>query len=444
MRRWGRTWVAVPVAIAATLAVAVAPAAASSNDELRGDQWGLDAVNADAAGAVSTGAGVLVAVLDSGVAASHPDLVGNIVDGPDLVTGDGDPADENGHGTHVAGIIAAHANNGIGIAGLAPGATILAIRVLDADDEGDSNTVARGIDAAVAAGARVVNLSLSASGFVDQLTPTSPVVVAIERAASAGVVVVAAAGNDALPLCEQPIVRQRTLCVGAVDDTLNRSSFSNYGVRVDLVAPGGSTTRGVVSTVPSGYAQLSGTSQATPFVSATAALLIARGMSGPQAIDRILATTRDLGLPGTDTTFGAGLLDAQAALGAPNLPPPVAPVDLAATTAAPVHAKAKPVRATLRATAPRALAVATLLRHGLGVRCTTSRPGRCAATLKDAAHRTLASGSRATRAGRPATLTIRVTRAGKRLLKKGRRIAATLRVTGPGGTIATRKVALRP
>lgn len=302
-------------ALATATPLAVPAAAGAADDPLRPHQWGLFAVRADAAHTVTRGEGVTVAVIDSGADLAHPDLAARLVPGPDLVDGDSVPADLNGHGTHVAGIVAAVAGNGVGVEGAAPGTRVLVIRALDAANSGSTTTIAQAIDAAVARGARVINLSLSAGPDApDRILADSAFVQAIERAVAAGAVVVAAAGNFSLPICSQPLVTGRILCVGAVDEQRQRASFSNYGFRVDMVAPG----EKIMSTTINGrYGSMSGTSQATPHVAAAAALLLAQGHDAQTAIGRLLATAQDLGVPGPDAVFGAGMLDMAAALGGP-------------------------------------------------------------------------------------------------------------------------------
>lgn len=287
---------------------------AAERDPLRERQWGLAAVHADSALSVSRGEGVTVAVVDSGVDMHHPDLAGKVLAGHDLVDGDSEPLDEHGHGTHVAGIVGAVQNNGIGVTGAAPAARILPIRVLDAANRGRANVVARGIDAAVAAGARVINLSLSPGPDApESILPDSALVQAMERAAAAGAVIVTAAGNFDLPFCSQPLVTRRILCIGAVNEQRQRARDSNYGYRVDMVAPG---ARIVSTTLDGDYSSMSGTSQATPHVAAAAALLLAQGLDAQATMDRLVDTARDLGPPGPDHAYGVGMLDMEAATGA--------------------------------------------------------------------------------------------------------------------------------
>jgi subtilisin family serine protease len=413
-------------------AVLLIPSTArAADDPLRALQWNLDMVGATQAWPVTTGAGVLVAVIDTGVDAAHPDLAGNVIAGPDLVDGDASPDDENGHGTHVIGIIAAHAGNGIGIAGAAPGVRVLAIRALDADGRGDLGAVARGVDAAVAAGARVINLSLTAGPTApEMLVPGNALADAIQRAIDAGVVVVAAAGNDALPICEQPQLGPGLVCVAAVDRQAQRSGYSNYGIRVDLVAPGGDDADGIISTFPGGdYAEMQGTSQATPMVSAEAALLLSLGLPAPQVIDRIEATTRDLGDPGVDLTYGHGLIDIAAAVG--GLRPPAVPRTAPSTSI------------SLWAHAPARVRIGTLLRRGLAVRCRISVAAPCSVRLTTAHGATLARATRALRAGVTSIVRARAIRVARGRLRRARKIRATVIATTPGATPIRRRVLLK-
>jgi len=177
------------------LACLVVAAPAGAADPLRSRQWGLTMVNADAARATSTGAGATVAVIDSGAALGHPDLQGRLIAGPDFVDGDNTPSDGNGHGTHVAGIIAANTGNNVGVESVAPGAKVLVIRVLDDSGAGSQDNVAAGIDWATNHGADVINLSLGPD--VPLVGTSTNFDAAISRALDRGVVVVAAAGNGA-------------------------------------------------------------------------------------------------------------------------------------------------------------------------------------------------------------------------------------------------------
>lgn len=332
------------VAIAAAVTLIGAPAAASA-DTYRNRQWGLDKIQAEQAWATSTGAGAVVAVVDTGVDLGHPDLAANIVSaGADFVQPDGtcsgskknrscvqDGAqDENGHGTHVAGIIAAVANNNVGIAGVAPSAKILPVRVLDAEGSGTTDQVAAGIRYA-ADRADVINLSLgflSGQGeAVRLLGLLDPVYDAIAYANAKGVVVVIAAGNDSVPLCAEPSAAPGVICVGATDVRDLSSFYSNRDVTTlknFVVAPGGDalTCSGdIFSTylrtlTPStcspekGYEALAGTSMATPHVAGLAALLAAKGDSRDVIIRKITTTAVDLGVPGDDPVYGSGRIDA--------------------------------------------------------------------------------------------------------------------------------------
>jgi serine protease len=179
--------------------------------------------------------------------------------------------------------------------------------------------VAAGIDWATAHGADVINLSLGASLPTSGLGLQDAMTAAVQRAVDHGVVVVAAAGNDGLPFCENNSLAGKVLCVGAVDKRENRSFYSSFGSGLSLVAPGGSGMPGTDEDVLStwndgGYHELAGTSQATPHVSGVGALLVSLGVRGQAAVSRILSTATDLGTPGPDVQFGAGLVNAQAAV----------------------------------------------------------------------------------------------------------------------------------
>ncbi len=316
------------------------PAAAGPSDPFRPLQWGLDRIEADRARAVSTGAGVVVAVIDTGVDATHPDLAGRVRRGRDFVDDDDTASDENGHGTLIAGIIAATVDNGEGIAGVAPRVDILPVRVLDEDGTGVSTDVADGIAWAVEHGADVINLSLAqdgSGGLLGNLLADPSVDRAIEDAADAGRTVVIAAGNSARG-GEDRTAYDATVpgavVVGATTKKDKRAAYSHFGEGLDLVAPGGGSAsdpsdgactedNGVISTwwnprsKQSSYGAGCGTSMSVAFVSGVAAMLHARGSSNAAIVQRILATADDVGPPGRDQFTGAGRLNAARALGAP-------------------------------------------------------------------------------------------------------------------------------
>ncbi|NJK80718.1 MAG: S8 family serine peptidase [Chloroflexaceae bacterium] len=260
------------------------------------EQWALQRIGAACAWAYTQGSPtVTVAVIDSGVDPDHPDLVGRLRgDGYDFVDNDHAPRDENGHGTHVAGIIAATLASAEGVRGLAPAVQILPVRTMNEAGWGDEAAIAEGIRYATRRGVQVINLSLGMTLWpADEaalLTAAAPLGAAVRDAQAAGVLVVVAAGNDFVPFpnlvaYENPDV----LLVAASDEQDTKAPFSNSGPWVDVVAPG----QHIRSTMPTyevyltsaalppeqrfmqGYDYLSGTSQAAPHVAALAALLFA-------------------------------------------------------------------------------------------------------------------------------------------------------------------------
>jgi len=255
----------------------IAAAVGSVNDPyyLNATQWGLLKVQAPSAWDVTTGsASVAVAILDTGVDLSHPDLQGKIVSSVNF-SSSATASDMYGHGTHVAGIAAAATNNGVGIAGLGYNTTVMNVKVLGDDGTGSYAAVANGITWAADHGAQVINMSLGGS------TPSATLESAVNYAWGKSVVVVAAAGNDSSTTLSYPAAYSNAIAVAATnaDDTL--ASFSNRGDWVDISAPGVS----IYSTVPtgscplcasSGYRYASGTSMASPFVAGLAALVITR------------------------------------------------------------------------------------------------------------------------------------------------------------------------
>jgi subtilisin family serine protease len=418
--------ISAAAAAVCAIALAGAPAAGAAGDPLRPQQWNLDMVESDAAHSITTGQGAVVAVIDTGVQSSHPDLQGRLTQGRDLVGGDDDPQDGEGHGTNVTGIIAANEGNGVGVSSVAPGAKVMPIKVLDDSGSGDEATVSAGIDLAVARGADVINLSLSPQAPLVGSSPEFEA--AMRNAVDHGVVVVAAAGNDSLPVCENPTVEGRVLCVGAVDRRGSRSFYSSFGYGLGLVAPGGSVLpfpgEGVLSTYKdSSYDELAGTSQATPHVSAVAALLVSRGIRGQAAVNRILATATDAGPPGPDSEYGAGIVNARAAV--------------EGTPAGGPSSQASSVRVKILKRR-----IGAVLKRGLKVRCRSAGTGRCVVevTVKG---RVIALGSARVRPGRTVIVKARLNSRGRRLLRKATKQKVTIRVTLPGADPKIFKLTLR-
>lgn len=302
------------------LALFAASPASASNDPGFKDQYGLAKIGAEQAWGTAVGSGVIIAIVDTGVDLSHEDLKDKIVAGRNFVEGDDTPAaDDNGHGTHVSGIAAASTGNGVGVAGVAPAARIMPVRVLqDAGDgsgnaSGNTSDIEEGIKWAVDHGARVVNLSLGEDVLIRTVTGGS-LTDALDYAWSKGAVPVIAAGNDFL--FPSGYRDANAIVVAATDQQDRKASFSN-GVGMakwGMSAPGA----GILSTWRSNqYATVSGTSMSVPHVAGAAALLMSMGMTNRQTVDRLLATAKDLGAEGHDSTYGSGRLDAAKAVGSP-------------------------------------------------------------------------------------------------------------------------------
>lgn len=305
---------AVPGVHAVQLDAVVRPAR-SANDPLLNRQWPLSRMHVQRAWDIDIGVSnpVSVAVLDTGVDGAHPDLVGRVVDGIDTVDGDGDASDEQFHGTAVASVIAANANNGVGMAGISWGAQIVPVRVLGSDGEGSECTIAAGIVWA-ADHARILNMSLGAA------TPCTDVVrTAVDYAVRRGALLVAAVGNSAKKgnPPEEPADCPGVVGVGAVDQHNRVASFSEHGPQVSVSAPGVRVLAAYRAPHAETWGYLDGTSMAAPMVSGVGALLLSRhpGWTSAQVQQRILATAVDRGRHGRDDYFGAGVVDAARALG---------------------------------------------------------------------------------------------------------------------------------
>jgi subtilisin family serine protease len=257
----------------------------------------------------------LVAVLDTGVDAGHPDLAGHLVAGYNATSPNRGPIDDNGHGTMTLGIIAASANNGIGVAGIGWNAKAMPVKVLDSEGSGYDVDIAEGIDWAVAHGAKVINMSLGGPGDNEVLHA------AVTNAVNQGVVVVVSAGNDGNDTVQYPAAYPEAIAVGATDAVGQLTSFSSYGDWVDLAAPGWNIlSTGLRAKTPPGfvpYWYCTGTSCSAPIVSGIAALVRNKypTMTAPQVAQWLKTLARDAGPRGTDPYYGAGIVDAYAALG---------------------------------------------------------------------------------------------------------------------------------
>ncbi len=283
------------------------------NDTFYARQWALDKIDAPHAWPLSKGTGVMVAVLDTGADLNHPDLDGKVrtdID-YDYVNNDDVAQDDNGHGTHVAGIIAAETDNAQGVAGLGWETTILPYKVLDSSGSGTTSGIAAAIYAATDAGAKVINMSLGSDPGAGACSLYTTLYDAINYAYAHGVLVVVAAGNnygaDAATIVPANCPHVLTVSSTDSDDTL--SAFSNVGSVVDVSAPGGYIYSSVWDDT---YTYMSGTSMATPYVSGLAALVLARhpDYTPDQVASAILDHAVDLGLPGWDDHFGCGRIDA--------------------------------------------------------------------------------------------------------------------------------------
>lgn len=355
-----KTWTApfAAAACAVGLVVTAGSAGAATDDPLRDKLYGLDQVHAEQAWSSSRGAGTVVAVVDTGVDLGHPDLKGRLVPGADFVCGeqkgscgdgswkgqDGEGQEPDVHGTHVAGTIAATADNGIGVAGVAPDAKVMPIKVLE-DGSGTNEDIAEGIRYAADHGADVINLSLGGlpgTQIFSILGLDTTMKDAIQYARDKGTLTVAAAGNTSTLLCNDPAFSSDSICVGATDKNEMKSYFSELPVTFrgkGVAAPGGSgrllggdCSEDILSTVPRGtgtdecgegkdYAAFAGTSMATPHVAGVAAILFGQDRSMANVERAILSTSRHplLGARGGySALYGRGIVDAQAAVAYPR------------------------------------------------------------------------------------------------------------------------------
>ena len=295
-------------------------------------QWHLHGlsqggINMEAAWDITSGSGVVVAIIDTGIRVGSDLSSTSFVSGYDFVNNDNDPIDDNGHGTHVAGTVAQSTNNGIGVAGVAFSASLMPVKVLNSHGSGTYTAVANGIYYAVDHGANIISMSLGGSSSSQTLQN------ALAYAYDNGVTCVAAAGNDGHNGVSYPAAYDAyVIAVGATRYDKTRAWYSNYGSSLDVVAPGGDTSidqngdgyaDGVLQQTfvlrrgkPQwGYYFYQGTSMATPHVSGVAALLYAKGVTSPDNIRNVLQSTAvDLGAPDWDIYYGYGLINAYDAL----------------------------------------------------------------------------------------------------------------------------------
>jgi serine protease len=301
------------------------------NDPAYAKQWNLKMINMPRAWDRTKGKGVVVAVLDTGVAYEDyddfrqvPDLRGTkFVEGYDFVNKDRHANDDHGHGTHVAGTIAQATNNGEGVAGVAFEASIMAVKVLDHFGGGTSADIADAIRWAADHGANVINMSLGGGGRSVVMEK------AVEYARKKGVVVVCAAGNGGRGVVEYPAAYPGSVAVAAVGPTGQRAPYSSWGKELDIAAPGGDKSQGeeagiIQNTIDpqdvseSVYASYQGTSMATPHVAGLAALLFAAGAKNPDQVEKALYASAHppRGATGWTDQYGHGVIDAEAALAA--------------------------------------------------------------------------------------------------------------------------------
>jgi type VII secretion-associated serine protease mycosin len=303
-------------AILGLASVFVLPPRPAVADSTRVGQWYLDFLNVAKAHQFSQGAGVVVGLIDSGVDASHPDLVGNVLPGAAIfagATGDGQ-TDTGGHGTRMAGLIAAHGhgtNGGLGVLGVAPKATVLPVRV--GTSSFDLTGIIPGIEWAVEHGAKVISIS-SGDPFDDDRERR-----VVEDAIAHDIVVVAAVGNTPANSVQYPAAYPGVLAVAGVDENGNHGGFSVTGPVAVLAAPGANILTTVLN---HGYGYATGTSDSTAIVAGAVALVRSKfpDLSATEVIHRLTATAIDKGLPGRDNLYGYGTVNLVGALTA-DVPP---------------------------------------------------------------------------------------------------------------------------
>lgn len=271
-------------------------------------QWNLPLIDTEKGWTINKGSEqITVGIVDTGVDLNHPDLKDQLVGGYNIVNENAEPLDDVGHGTHVAGVVGALVNNNLGVAGMSWYNRIMPVKVLDETGAGSTYSVAQGIIWATDNGAKVINLSLGNYAEANFLHD------AIKYAYDHDVVIVAASGNDNTEQPGYPAAYPEVFAVGATDANKSKASFSNYGDYIDVAAPGVN----IASTYPHNqYAALSGTSMASPHVTALAALIrsVNPALKNTEVMDIMRHTAQDIGPKGQDKYFGYGLIDVVAAL----------------------------------------------------------------------------------------------------------------------------------
>jgi len=275
--------------------------------------WGVDRIDAELIWATTSADLIKVGIIDTGIDIKHPDLKDNLKGGVNTIRATSSYTDDNGHGTHVAGIVGA-LNNTIGVVGVGPQIDLYGVKVLDRRGSGYLSDVIEGLDWAVQNRMQVVNVSLGTSSDVQSFRE------AVQRVNSAGIVQVAAAGNSGAAVIF-PAAYPEVIAVSATDNTDTIASWSSRGLEVDLAAPGVniySTYKG------SKYTTLSGTSMASPHVAGAAALVLSvpskcdynfDSVCSPAEVQqRLEATAEDIGVSGRDDLYGYGLVDAEKAV----------------------------------------------------------------------------------------------------------------------------------
>jgi subtilisin family serine protease len=288
----------------------IAHVSATPNDPDFSSQWYLSTIQGPSAWNMGTGAsGIIIADIDSGADGTHPDLASKLVPGWSFVSGTSSTSDNTGHGTAVAGTMAAATNNGTGVAGVAWANPVMPLVVIDSTGSGSYSNIASAITYATDHGARIINMSLAGS------TPSSTLQSAVNYAWSKGVVIFASAGNYSTSTPYYPAACDNVVAVSATDNNDNLASFSNYGSWIDLSAPGTSI---LTTNSGGGYGYWDGTSFSAPIAAGVGALVLSLrpSLSNSALVSLLEQNSDDLGTPGYDIYYGYGRVNAYKALSA--------------------------------------------------------------------------------------------------------------------------------